>query len=152
MADLEEAFTLIERNEGEADFDGTKPEDLLVKAEQALGISFPATYRVFLSKLGCGDIAGSEFYGIINDDFENSSVPDAIWLTLDERKSASLPTSHILIGSTGDGGYYAIDCSQQSDNSEPPIVECWPGLAKQTTVASDFGEFFIRSVREALGE
>jgi hypothetical protein len=29
-------------------------------------------YRRFLEELGCGDIAGEEFFGIIGDDFVNS--------------------------------------------------------------------------------
>jgi len=151
MEDLDEAFEIIEHN-GESDFDGTKSEYLLGKAEQALGLSFPPTYRAFLSRLGCGDIAGAEFYGVVKDDFVNSGVPDAVWLTLDERKSSQLPKSHILIGSTGDGGYYAIDCSQPSGDGENPVVEWWARSQKQSIIASDFGEYFLRSIREALGE
>lgn len=152
MADLEQAFALIERNEEGADFDGVKPEGLLAKAEQALGLTFPPTYRAFLGKLGCGDIGGAEFYGVIKDDFENSSVPDAIWLTLDERKSSSIPSSYIVVGSTGDGGYYVIDCSTSSNDGENPVVEWWPGLDQQKPVAGDYGEFFLRSIREAVEE
>lgn len=148
--DLEEAFELLDRNDDEADFEGRKPEGLLRKAEQALGLSFPATYRAFLSRLGCGDFAGAEFYGVIKDDFVNSGVPDAVWLTLKQRKTFQLPESHIIIGSTGDGGYYAIDCSQSSGPDENPVVEWWPGPQKQIPVATDFGEFFLRSIREAL--
>jgi len=150
MEDLDAAFELIELNADQADFDGPKSESLLSKAEQALGLSFPPTYRTFLSRLGCGDIAGAEFYGVIKDDFENSAVPDAIWLTISQRKSSQLPQSHIIVGSTGYGGFYAIDCSQQSDANESPVVEWWGG--PQTTIAADFGEFFLRSIREALSE
>lgn len=150
MEDLDKACELIERNE--ADFDGPKPDDLLEKAEIAIGLSFPATFRAFLSRLGCGDIAGAEFYGVIKDDFENSGVPDAIWLTLDKRKSSQLPNSHILVGTTGDGGYYAIDCSKSSGESENPVVEWWAGPQQQKEVAKDFGEFFLRTIREALGK
>jgi hypothetical protein len=151
MGDLEEACELIELNDDQADFDGPKPDDLLKKAEKALGLSFPATYRAFLSRLGCGGIAGAEFYGVIKDDFENSSVPDAIWLTLEERKSTQLPNSHILVGATGDGGYFAIDCSTTLDG-ESAVVEWWAVPNAQTTVVKDFGEFFLQTLREALGE
>lgn len=86
----------------------------------------------------------------IKDDFVNLSVPDAIWLTLDERNSSHLPESPIIVGSTDDGGYYAIDRSQNTDANESPVVDWWAGMAKQSTVASDFGEFFLRRIREAL--
>jgi antitoxin YobK len=152
MDDLEEAVELIELNDDRADFDGPKSESLLNKAEQTLGLPFPATYRAFLSRLGCGDISGAEFYGVIKDDFDNSAVPDAIWLTLRQRQIGQAPSSLILIGSTGDGGYYALDCSKSSDGSEAPVVEWWPGPKKQSAIAKDFGEFFLRGVRAALGK
>jgi antitoxin YobK len=152
MKDLEEAFGLIEHNHDQADFDGPKSDKLLNKAEQRLGLLFPATYRTFLSRLGCGDIAGAEFYGVIKDDFENSAVPDAIWLTLRQRQIAQAPLSLIIVGSTDNGGYFALDSSVTSNDGENPVVEWWPGPKTQLAVAKDFGEFFLRSVREALGE
>lgn len=152
MADLEEAIALIERNEDEADFDGDKPEELISKAEQALGLTFPLTYRTFLARLGCGGIAGAEFYGVIKDDFVNSGIPDAIWATLKQRKEFSSPEYYIVVGSTGDGGLYAIDCSASSGGGENPVIEWWPGLNEQKSVADDYGEFSLRTVREAVGE
>jgi hypothetical protein len=152
MQDLEAAFGLIEANRDQADFEGPKAEGILGKAEESLGLSFPATYRAFLSRLGCGDIGGAEFYGVVKQDFENSAIPDAIWLTLRQRKIGQIPASHILIGSTGDGGYYALDCSSSTGPGECPVVEWWPVPKNRSGIAKDFGEFFLRSVREALGE
>jgi hypothetical protein len=150
VEDIEKAFELIESHNIQTDFDGPKPADLLEKAEDALNLSFPASYRAFLNRFGCGGVSGEEFYGIVNDDFINSSVPDAIWVTLDERKMFNLPKSHIIVSSTGDGGYYAIDCSKSSGENESPVVEWWAGPQLQKEVAKDFGEFFLRSIREAL--
>jgi hypothetical protein len=150
MENLDQAFKLIQLHDDRADFDGPKSDELLSKAEQALELSFPPCYRAFLSRLGCGDIAGLEFYGVIREDFDDSGIPDAIWLTLDERTSSQLPASHIIVAETGDGGYYAIDCSDSS-NGECPVVQWWPGANKQEMVASDFGEFLLRSIQIALG-
>jgi hypothetical protein len=50
-------------------FAGSKADDLIQKAEKALGLYLPPTYRRFVSALGAGDIAGQEFYGVIDDDF-----------------------------------------------------------------------------------
>ncbi len=38
----------------------------------------------YLKTFGAGNFGAQEIYGIINADFENSSVPDAIWYTLTE--------------------------------------------------------------------
>ncbi|MAT16262.1 MAG: hypothetical protein CMJ46_13445 [Planctomyces sp.] len=151
MKDLQDAFELIDQNADQAYFSGPKSEELVKQAEEALEITFPPSYREFLRRLGCGDIAGQEFYGIVNGNVENVSVPNGIWLTLTERKSTSLSRSPIIIGDTGDGGYYAIDRSVTTDG-ESPVVEWWAGPNAQIAVAQDFGEFFLRMISDALEE
>jgi len=145
MSDLEQAFQLIDRS-GTGDFHGPKPESLIAHAEQTLGLVFPPTYRQFLSRFGCGGARGCELYGLIDDDFENSSVPDGIWLTLDERRTSQLPKSLILVSDTGDGGYYAIDVSQKTPEGDSPIVAWWSGAPSNASgnrrnVASGLSRF-----------
>lgn len=152
MKEAEQAFELIE-NQKSKRFSGIKPDSLILKAQQALGITFPPTYRAFLSRYGCGHVAGEEFYGVVDDDFENSSVPDAVWLTLDERKSGT-PNSLVIVASTGDGGYYAIDLDKKNNEEESPVVEWWPGIpnaeGNRRVVAADFGTFLLQQVRAAV--
>lgn len=144
---LEQAFGHVEANLDLADFDGHKPDELISIAEDALSLSFPPTYRKFLSRLGCGDFCGREFYGIINDDFVDSSIPDAIWLTLSERRESRLPDTLILIGDSGDGGYYALDCALLIEGEAPVIV--WKlGERCGEQVANSFGEYFTQLVFE----
>jgi antitoxin YobK len=149
IQDLKAALALIEAK-GEGDFEGEKPESLILRAESALGVKFPPTYREFLSKLGCGDFAGEEFYGLINEQFEDSSVPNGIWLTLNERRLSNIPKSLVLIYATGDGTYYAIDTSKRDKENECPVV-VWHPLSKPDdsleTVATDFGKFFYDTIR-----
>ena len=145
--DLDAALELIDVNGG-GDFDGRKDSTLIEKAEKALGLRFPPTYKRFLAELGCGDIEGLEFYGIIGEDFESSSVPDAIWLTLDERKSG-LPKNLILVYAVGDGTYYALDTSQVNSYGENPVVSYeLNGSVKQ--VAEDYGSFFLSELKTVL--
>lgn len=151
--DLIKAFEIIESNQDEADFEGNKSLALIQKAEQALRLTFPPTYVEFLSKYGCGDIAGYEFYGIISDDFINSSVPDAIWLTLDERRSANLPKDMVIIYSTGEGIYYALDCSKKGGSGEAPVVTWTQGKSSkedQYIIAEDYGQFLLNTLLEAF--
>lgn len=154
MMNLHQALQLIRDNEDQADFVGPRDESLIQAAEAALGLSFPPTYRRFLKEKGCGSIAGAEFYGIINDNFINSSVPNGIWLTLDERKTSNLPTTLILISDTGDGGYYAIDTSRRDNQGESPVIVWFPGFSnvggEGEEVAEDFGAFILERIREAL--
>lgn len=153
MADLEEAFRLIDANE-DADFVGERSDHLIVQAEAALKHSFPPTYKTFLTRYGCGAIAGCEIYGVIKDDFVNSSIPDAIWLTLRERMSHAECEELILIAATGYGSYFAIDCEQSGEAGEHPIVEWWPGFPQSRDnprkTANDFGEFLLQELRDSL--
>jgi antitoxin YobK len=148
LQDYRSAKLLIEDNGG--DFEGTKPEELITKAEQALGIKFPPSYRLFLSELGCGDINGLEVYGIINDHFEISRVPNGIWLTLHERQNISLLPNYILIGESGDGSYIALDASRKDNIGENPVVRLSLDGQQSETVATSFGVYLLDSVQSVV--
>src|SRR5687767_13664650 len=119
MGNLLTAFELISSNKAKADFVSARPDTLIEAAEQRLGLRFPPTYREFLRKLGAGNFGASEFYGIIDENFNHSSVPNGIWYTLTERDEVELPKNLIVIGDTGDGGLY---CLEVSDEKEAPVI------------------------------
>lgn len=154
MENLTRAIRLIQENESQADFVGPRDEDIVSRAEQAIGGMFPPTYRVFLKELGCGSFAGDEFYGVINDNFTNSSVPNGIWLTLDERSRGNVRSNHIIVAETGDGGYYVLDNSTKDSNGEHPVVAWYPGMSQLSTsvqrVADTFGSFLLERTTSAI--
>lgn len=143
---FEQARDLIETS-GNGDFEGAKPDSLISKAEAILAVKFPPSYRRFLLEMGCGGINGFEIYGVINDNFEKSSVPNGIWLTLNERRNSKLPSAFVLIGDTGDGFYYALDTSSLSENGEAAVVIVSPDGQQVQSVAGSFGEYFLDRVR-----
>ena len=154
MNDLQEAFRLIKKNKDKADFEEPKSEELIAAAEMKLGLKFPPTYRLFLKNYGCGDIAGIEIYGIVNNNLGLRGVPNGIWLTLDERETGELPLHFIIISDTGDGYWYCLDTSQTDTDGENPIV-IWglnmPEKNKQK-VSNDFGEFLLEELQNILEE
>lgn len=154
IRDLHAAFELIEANRNLVCFSGPQPVARLDRAQAALGFEFPPSYLEFLARLGAGGVGWAEFYGVVDDDFENSCVPDAIWLTLSDRKEGDLPDGYVVVGSTGDGGVYAIDVSQRDADGESPVVEWWPGLPdadnNPRAIASDFGAFFRQEITGAI--
>jgi len=153
MQDLERALQLV-RATSESDFVGPRSESLIGRAEGVLGLNFPPTYRRFLLDLGCGDIGGREFYGLVDGDFENSCVPDGIWVTLNERKFPNTPHEMIVVGSSGHCSSYVLDTARRTPDGECPVVEWWPGSgvdpADCQVIAEDFGAFFLMLVQEAL--
>ena len=154
MHQFRQALRMITRSGG-GDFTGPIPQQIVEEAEELLGVRFPPSYRQFLLKLGCGDVAGAEFYGIVDDNLRQGPIPNGIWLTLDERETGKLPPTMILVGFTGMSGYYALDLSRAGANREAPVV-MWqagtPVAAACPVIATDFGSFFLDEVSNVLGE
>lgn len=139
-------------NAGQSDFEGPKPESLVARAEAALGLTFPPSYRQFLLDLGSGDVAGFEVYGLVDDDFVDSAVPDAIWLTLEERESNGLDPRFIIIGALGDGTYDCLDTAHLDASGEAPVVQLSADFEDPVKLAESFGEYFLAEVESALSD
>lgn len=143
---------LIEDNQEYADFEGTKDPELVASAEMKLDTKFPPSYRNFLVSYGCGDIAGVEIYGVIDNNFINSSIPDGIWATLNAREKYKLPHRFIIIGSTGDGYWYALDSSQPDKDGEYPVGICGFGENNEgfEKTNDNFAEYLFEQITLAL--
>ncbi len=156
LADVDEALDLIKSYPGRKHFAGVRQPALIEEAVAALGVPFPPSYRRFLENLGAGSIRGREIYGVIDSNFRDSTIPDGIWLTLRERRDSRLPEALVIVYSTGDGEYVAIDTSKRTSESENPMVLWRPGATSASDaleqVSSDFGSFFLQIVREATGD
>ncbi len=146
----------VDSHPEEASFVGERPPELVEMAERALGVRFPPSYGTFLRELGAGHVAAREFYGLIDGNFETSSIPNGIWLSLQEREDSALPDHLVIVYEEGDGSYLAIDTSQPANSNEHPIVTWIPGLSSPgdelETVARDFGELFRERVEEGLSD
>jgi hypothetical protein len=145
----EQARELI-KGAGGGDFEGAKPEVLMAKAEAALGLRFPPSYRRFLLEMGCGGIQGLEVYGLVNGNFEKSTVPNGIWLTLNQRHAIGLNRNFVIIGEGGDGTYYALDTSQAKEGGEAPVVRLSVDGRYSEAVADSFGAFLLEAVKRVV--
>lgn len=148
------AIALMEQYEDECDFVGERSEDLITKAEQALELQLSNMYREFVKRYGAGSFGAQEIYGIIGEDFENSSVPDAIWVTLCERKEYKLPPNLLIISDTGMGEWYCLDFNKCNIDGEPLVFiydsSIAPDEQEFEVAANDFGEFLLSLVKEEL--
>ena len=152
--DYELAVSLTQQHQHLADFVGKRSEALITSAEIVLGLTFPTTYKRFLQDFGAGSFGAFEIYGVITPDFEQSGVPDAIWITLTERNAGDLPDNLLIVHAVGDGALICIDCRQLNAQNEARLVDFELGLslAEQSlsVVASDFGEFFLSMVEKQI--
>lgn len=136
---------------GGGDFAGAKPESLVARAEAALGLRFPPSYRQFLLDLGAGDVGGFEVYGVIDEDFGDARVPDAIALTLEARRSGLEPR-YVMIGTLGDGSHDCLDTGHPDVTGEAPVVQLSSEYEDPVTLADSFGEYFLTEAQDALSD
>lgn len=92
-------------------------------------------------------------FGINRTEF-NSSIPDAIWYTLTERKEANLPNNLLVIYDTGSEELFCLDFNTLDDKNEPRVVSFVPGMQLESQtyeiIANDFGDFLLDLVKEEL--
>lgn len=152
--DYEEALRLMKDNEEFSDFVGERPGSLVKRAEDKLNVQFPATYRNFLLNYGAGNFGAEEIYGVIDDSFEHSAIPNGIWLNLDERSQSGFPEHLVIIYHTGFEEYFCLDFSKLNEYNEPPVVSYVIGVDLEDQVyeiiASDFGEFLLDRVKSQI--
>lgn len=115
LDDYNTAAQLISEQADLARFGGGRDEKLVERAEAALGVRFPPSYRSFAREFGAGHIAGEEFYGVTDDNFEEGPIPNGIWLTLTERQDSGLPEALVVVGplDSGDRGMAASFAMQE---------------------------------------
>ncbi|PEC48811.1 cell wall assembly protein [Bacillus sp. AFS077874] len=153
-SNYEKAIEIIEQNQEESDFVGKRSESLIEKAETTLGLKFSKIYRHFLINYGAGDFGSEEVYGVIDDDFINSSVPDAIWYTIKQRKNTGLPENYLIIYATGMGELFCLDFNKLNRENEPAVVSI--NLGKEFSdqsielIADDFGDFLLEIIQDEL--
>jgi hypothetical protein len=149
MDDYERAVVLLDEHGEPVEFAGPRPQELIDLAERAVDIEFPPTYRRFLSEYGAGSIGGTEIYGVIDGDFENSSIPDAVWHNLTLRRDGH---DEVLFSfhAVGDGEEFCLDSSRVRPDGEMPVVGIYAGSNERRDIAPDFGSTFLMLIREEL--
>lgn len=131
-----------------------RPEELVKKAEEALGLRFAPQYSDFLLRFGTAYVGFYEIYGVINEEFSNSSVPDSIWCTLVERREVGLLNHLVIISDTGNGGFLCLDFKKLTTENEPSVVYYQSGLEEEfqtyEVVAEDFGDFLLDYIKQKM--
>jgi antitoxin YobK len=149
--DVDVALRLLRRVPRHLHVVGPATPERIQAAEQALGVTFPPSYRRFLGELGAGSILGREVYGVVPD-ISAAGPPNVVWMNLDRRQAESLPDHFVVLVDLDDSSSYALDTA--GDGGESPVVRIWPGEPVQTLVdsqvAPSFGSFFHRFTQERI--
>lgn len=154
MKSYEEAKKIVKLHNGLDGFVGNISDVNIGKAEEELGVSFPKSYKQFLRDFGAGNFGAEEIYGVLNGDFDNSGIPDAIWFTKKQRREMALASNLVIIYFTGGSDYFCLDVNQMNDEGECPVVACAVGFAtmgeKLEIIAENFSDFFLELVKREV--
>jgi hypothetical protein len=149
MRDYNAAREVLSTHGELADFAGPRDEALVARAEQVLALRFPPTYRQFLREFGAGSFGGTEIYGVIDDDFDASSIPDGIWNALEHRRRGTLGNDLYEFYAPGDGEAVCLDFT--SPGEEAWVVAVVPsGNGKPHILFDDFGAWLMEAVEDEL--
>ncbi len=151
MQDVTTALNSVDLYQGRKRFVGPRDAGLIRAAEDALGVQFPPTYRAFLERLGAGSIRGPEVYGVIDADFQESTIPG--WHLAHAAGTPRQRTAKVT-GHRPQHWRWRLrgDRYLQTADSENPMVPWHPGVSTRDEeleeVSNDFGQFFLELVRE----
>lgn len=153
LQDYKEAKRIIDQHPEMLDFVGPRSEAIVEEAENALQVKFPPTYRKFLLEYGAGSFGSSEVYGVISNNFEESSVPDAIWCTLNLRIQIDFPRNLVAIQNDGTGNFLCLDCKPNANVEFPVILYLLGYDSKEEqyeVIAKDFGSLLLQLVQNEV--
>lgn len=148
---MERIIEIVNERAGEVGSAGSKEFSLIDKAEAALGVHFPKSYREFLNKWGVFWFEGLEYYGVIDDDFENAGIPDVVWVNRQLRASEDFPNNLIVFSNRDGVQYWCMDTSAMNSNNECPIV-LWDNVRKKVAESFDisFTDFVVDELEAAF--
>ena len=133
---------------------GKRSNELVLKAENVLGFRLSNQYKDFVLRFGAGNFGAEEFYGLIDDDFEDSSTPDAVWMTLRERQEGNLPANLVIIYHTGAEEMFCLDFNNLNSDGEPKVISFVIGVDVEyqtyEVIANDFGDFLLDMISQEL--
>lgn len=123
---------------------GPVDEEKIRRAEALLGLTFPPSYKLYLSRYGAIEIDGRSFSGLTSRDAGQDG--DVVAFTRSAREQYSLPAQYIAIDFQDGDAFLCIDTSRKDSNGESPLVLISPenGSQQGGTVANGLIDYLER--------
>ncbi|WP_084187251.1 SMI1/KNR4 family protein [Andreprevotia chitinilytica] len=149
--DFEEIDRILEEHADFVDSSGEKPLSLIDEAQRYLGVVFPPSYVEFLMRWGTLDFGPNEYYGVIDQDFDNSGVPDAVWFTMTERVGRGFPPHLIVVRNIDGDEYHCLDTTNYDADGECPVVvwDC-PSHGVSRKKADRFSQYLLQDLKDFI--
>ena len=153
MATIAKAAEIIDEHPELAGFAGGVPFEEVWVAEQRLGVTFPESYRDFLTRYGAGSFGKTVVFGLGVPD---NDLPNVVYATLDmQAQDDWFPDDLVVITDTGEGDLLCLATTRQSDEyeGECPVVQWIPERSFEEqafeTIHKTFAHFLLRIARRA---
>lgn len=121
-------------------------EEWVSRAEQRLGIKFPASYVWWLRNYAGGEVHGEEIFSIYEMDFDSVVGGDIVYVNELERSNGSWEPHHLIIQSNDQGETYYLDLSVAFEDGECPVYVDIGG--RKVRYGDSFGEFLVKKIGE----
>ncbi len=148
---FEKALMLIEQHQYLLDKPYPQDPGLINSDEQALGVKFPPSYRVFLEKFGILGFGSTEIYGFLGDQFAGGHA-DIVRNTLMLRQECNTFHQYIIICDEGNGHYCLLDTSEVNEYGECTVKVGYGLFLPDDRIKiekryEDFGDFLLYMVQ-----
>jgi hypothetical protein len=154
MEKLTTAIRMISEHPELSEFVGPRPAAWIAAAERCLNVRFPPTYRTFLLELGAGAFGSVEFFGVVDDNWEDSGLPDVVWLAMRAQREGWLPQGIVPIYDDGMGNWLVLNLREPWSSGEPNVVAWEMGRSQPDAnleiIAPNFGAFLLDEVNDVL--
>lgn len=130
------------------DFAGPASEAMIQMAEAQLGVTFPNSYKAFLTRFGAAGCTGFDAAGLFVQDNDEAPMWSDV-VRLNRSKHREIPRECIEISDDGTDYKYYLDTRRLNDDGECPVVVLGPG-AEYVVVAENFVDFVIRRVNHQI--
>jgi antitoxin YobK len=143
----EEIEKQIEAHPDKVKFAGGVSEEWIRRAEAALGLRFPPSFRRYLAQYGGASIGGEVVNGLLGIPFEDACGPDIVYNTQLDRAQSGLDANLIaLVDNDGDEAFY-LDLSHMDQDDESPVIRV---LIEEPTIrqlyAENFATFLLKRI------
>ena len=154
IQNFNKAIKLINENKNKCDIIGKRSDQLVGKCEKMLELMFSPQYRNFVLNYGAISIGAEEIYGVVDDNFINSMIPNGVWHTLSDRIEFNFPQHLFVIANTGFDEILCLDFSRLNKEGEPPVVVFAINIDNEDqnyeVVSEDFGEYLLQVIETEL--
>jgi cell wall assembly regulator SMI1 len=143
---IDDVIARLDKVAGVEHGSGIGPDEI-GRAEEALALRFPRSYRTYLSKVGWLHLPGDWFYGL------GTGVPayaELVGMTMSERHEVepALPAHLLPLRNDGGGNHYCLDLARATADDGPVVF--WDHAAGENQTPEDWSPTFTAWLDEQI--